>query len=239
MKEIKKEKKKKKREEKKAREDKAKEKEMESELQTYIQEIKRKNQIELEEKLSTYNRVKNNYDREIETKLNKNRSRTLQINEQFQALNEEQNQNKSEDINSEMEWIQNITGIVPNMNHQKGYDRVITVNVGGILFETTLYTLTQKFPGSRLAQMFLSLDSMLVDENGNYFIDRDGNYFSYILLFIRNGSVVFNDEEVKHQVLMEAGYYEINIEENVDKVEEPNEETCEDIDFGFSFFDDD
>ena len=59
-------------------------------------------------------------------------------------------------------------------------NQIISLNVGGTIFVTTVGTLT-KVPLSMLAAMFSGKYTAIKDEGGNYFIDRDGLYFRYIL----------------------------------------------------------
>ena len=65
--------------------------------------------------------------------------------------------------------------------------RVISLNVGGYKFVTTLSTLT-KDSNSMLAAMFSGRHHLDTDSEGRYFIDRDGSYFEHILNFLRDSS---------------------------------------------------
>ena len=65
---------------------------------------------------------------------------------------------------------------------------MITLNVGGTLFTTTVATLI-KYPDSMLAAMFnpeSERPPAQKDSSGNYFIDRDPEPFRVILCFLRN-----------------------------------------------------
>uniref|UniRef100_A0A803SN93 Potassium channel tetramerisation-type BTB domain-containing protein n=1 Tax=Anolis carolinensis TaxID=28377 RepID=A0A803SN93_ANOCA len=64
---------------------------------------------------------------------------------------------------------------------------LVTLNVGGKLYSTTLETLT-RFPDSMLGAMFRGPQPALTDSRGNYFIDRDGKAFRHVLNFLRFGS---------------------------------------------------
>merc|ERR1719495_922853 len=67
--------------------------------------------------------------------------------------------------------------------------RIVDLNVGGILYTTTIDTLT-KDPDSMLFKMFSSdLRSLIKDKKGRIFLDRDGQLFRYILDFLRNGKL--------------------------------------------------
>ncbi len=73
-------------------------------------------------------------------------------------------------------------------------ETIIRLNIGGIKFATTLGTIC-KFPDSMLAAMFGgSFGPPLVDEEGYFFIDRDGSHFRFILNFLRDGTVVLPDD---------------------------------------------
>lgn len=59
------------------------------------------------------------------------------------------------------------------------------LNVGGHLFSTSLSTL-RKHPESQLAEMFSGQHKICTDEQGRYFIDRDGSNFGAVLQFLRS-----------------------------------------------------
>jgi len=64
----------------------------------------------------------------------------------------------------------------------------IQLNVGGKRFETSLGTLCM-VPDSMLAAMFSGRHALTADEDGSYFIDRDGKHFGHILNFLRQGTI--------------------------------------------------
>ena len=70
-------------------------------------------------------------------------------------------------------------------------NQIINVNVGGCLYTTTLHTLLQK--DSRLARMFDGSEPCPKDSQGNYFIDRDGTIFRYVLNFLRTSRLNLPD----------------------------------------------
>ncbi|XP_066299515.1 BTB/POZ domain-containing protein KCTD7-like [Branchiostoma lanceolatum] len=67
--------------------------------------------------------------------------------------------------------------------HDKFPD-VINLNVGGVHFTTLLTTLRSQ-KDSMLAGMFSGRHEIQRDEDGRYFIDRDGALFTYILAWLR------------------------------------------------------
>uniref|UniRef100_A0A8C5P815 Potassium channel regulator n=1 Tax=Leptobrachium leishanense TaxID=445787 RepID=A0A8C5P815_9ANUR len=86
---------------------------------------------------------------------------------------------------------------------------VITVNVGGMKFSTLPSTL-MRFPESRLARMLDGSDRDFRIANGQYFVDRDGTLFTYILDFLRTSQLSlpsdFSDYE---RLLREVEFYQI------------------------------
>ena len=48
------------------------------------------------------------------------------------------------------------------------------------------------------------------DEDGTYFIDRDGTHFRYILNYLRTGELVVPDDKtIRHELLIEAKFYQV------------------------------
>ena len=71
----------------------------------------------------------------------------------------------------------------------KTFEKIVTLNVGGSRYTTTLSTLT-KYPDSMLGAMFSGRHALVQQEDGSYFIDRDGEAFSYILSYLRDSNIV-------------------------------------------------
>ena len=66
-------------------------------------------------------------------------------------------------------------------------DEVITLNVGGVMYTTSRSTHT-KYPDSMLGAMFGGqFVPTCFDNQGNFFIDRDGEMFRVVLNFLRSG----------------------------------------------------
>ena len=64
---------------------------------------------------------------------------------------------------------------------------VISLNVGGTLYTTSKATL-QREKSSMLAALFSGRYKIPTDENGHFFIDRNGRHFSFILAYLRGES---------------------------------------------------
>jgi len=87
---------------------------------------------------------------------------------------------------------------------------VISLNVGGTIFVTSVATLT-KDPDSMLASMFgatTELPPARKDGQGNYFIDRDPEAFRVILSFLRSASLS-EDVAGLEQLEVEADYFRL------------------------------
>ena len=73
---------------------------------------------------------------------------------------------------------------------------IITIDVGGQLFETDIRTLT-KYHDTMVSKMFEhseeGINPMLKKENGNYFLDADPVYFRDN--FLRFGKLTLQKEE--------------------------------------------
>eukprot|EP01112_Ceratiomyxa_fruticulosa_P013081 TRINITY_DN3659_c0_g1_i1.p1 TRINITY_DN3659_c0_g1~~TRINITY_DN3659_c0_g1_i1.p1 ORF type:complete len:208 (+),score=49.35 TRINITY_DN3659_c0_g1_i1:98-721(+) len=113
-------------------------------------------------------------------------------------------------------------------------DRIINLNIGGMLYTTTLSTL-QKDTKSMLYAMFggdynLShppLPPGKTDNTGATFIDRDGKHFSYILNFLRDEEVDLPDKlHILKQILREARFFQIEglvalVSEKIEHIQSP------------------
>ncbi|XP_078576142.1 BTB/POZ domain-containing protein KCTD7-like [Branchiostoma floridae x Branchiostoma japonicum] len=85
-----------------------------------------------------------------------------------------------------------------------GFPEVISLNVGGRHFDTTLSTLL-KYEDSMLAAMFSGRHRVVTDKDDRYFIDRDGSHFGHILEFLRQDKLPPPD--VAKAVLEDAEFY--------------------------------
>ncbi|CAG8608399.1 4_t:CDS:2 [Funneliformis caledonium] len=97
----------------------------------------------------------------------------------------------------------------------------IILNVGGIKYETYPSTLTA-FPDTLLGTMFQERNrEMLHPKNGNeFFIDRNGYAFRYILEYYRNGKILWSDRADKNLVAVtreeldqEIDYFQIPVKD--------------------------
>ena len=95
------------------------------------------------------------------------------------------------------------------MDDKQPSSDVVTLNVGGKIFATTLSTLN-KMPQSMIGAMFSGEFTAAKDANGHVFIDNDGSAFHVVLNFLRHRQLVVSDVELSQlhpQLLFDAEYY--------------------------------
>ncbi|XP_077987421.1 BTB/POZ domain-containing protein kctd15-like [Glandiceps talaboti] len=86
---------------------------------------------------------------------------------------------------------------------------MVSLNVGGKLYTTSLTTLT-RFPDSMLGAMFSGNVPVQTDDKGNYLIDRDGELFRHVLNFLRTSRLTLPGNFDEHDLLMEeADFYQL------------------------------
>ncbi|KAL3148506.1 hypothetical protein ABBQ38_013947 [Trebouxia sp. C0009 RCD-2024] len=87
----------------------------------------------------------------------------------------------------------------------------VVLNVGGVKFTTTQLTLQNAPAPSLFAAMFSGRHTLKADQNGHYFIDRDGRHFHDILNYLRDGMLNYPPDGSDHKYLLElraeAEYY--------------------------------
>eukprot|EP00899_Mesostigma_viride_P011502 jgi/Mesvir1/20352/Mv19938-RA.1 len=88
---------------------------------------------------------------------------------------------------------------------------IISLNVGGKLFQTTKTTLASH-PESLLAAMFVSGGELVKDSTGAVFLDRDGDVFALVLSFLRTGVLpLIDDRRLQRAFAVELDYFDIKI----------------------------
>ncbi|KAL1918600.1 uncharacterized protein VTP21DRAFT_2622 [Calcarisporiella thermophila] len=124
--------------------------------------------------------------------------------EKFAAELEEQ----KEELEIEKEKLQQETTLMKDV--MKFQNEKIKLNVGGLLFETSLTTL-KRDPNSMLAAMFSGRHSLKPDPDGSYFIDRDGTHFRLILNYLRDFRMPPQqlDDITVDEITREAAFYQI------------------------------
>ncbi|NXR11979.1 KCNRG protein, partial [Semnornis frantzii] len=96
---------------------------------------------------------------------------------------------------------------------------MVVLSVGGVRFVTLASTLL-RFPESRLAQMLNNDDREFKLVNGEFFVDRDGTLFSYIMDFLRTLQISLPTDFSDYQRLQrEAEFYGLYALANILKQE--------------------
>ena len=95
----------------------------------------------------------------------------------------------------------------------KTFEKIVTLNVGGSRYTTALSTLT-KYPDSMLGAMFSGRHALVQQEDGSYFIDRDGETFSHVLSYLRDSNIVLAlvptfTRDLKLRLEYEAQFYQL------------------------------
>eukprot|EP01095_Lingulamoeba_sp_RSL-Kostka_P014480 TRINITY_DN6323_c1_g7_i1.p1 TRINITY_DN6323_c1_g7~~TRINITY_DN6323_c1_g7_i1.p1 ORF type:complete len:444 (+),score=112.87 TRINITY_DN6323_c1_g7_i1:216-1547(+) len=85
-------------------------------------------------------------------------------------------------------------------------DKMIKLNIGGYMFQTTKSTLI-KVPNTYFSAMLSERMTTTLDENGYYFIDRDGQFFNPILTFLRTFSLSIPPHMTLQDLKREALFY--------------------------------
>lgn len=93
----------------------------------------------------------------------------------------------------------------------KEFEGKIKLDVGGHRFTTSLTTL-RRFPDTMLGAMFSGRHTFHLDEEGFYFIDRDGTHFRHILNFLRSPETFECDltGTALKELKKECDYYALN-----------------------------
>ena len=86
----------------------------------------------------------------------------------------------------------------------------VKLDVGGQRFTTSRSTLTKQ-SDTMLAVMFSGRHELVQEEDGTYFIDRDGTHFRHVLNFLRDGdsSTLPDDRYALKELMKEAEFYQI------------------------------
>nr|XP_054593916.1 BTB/POZ domain-containing adapter for CUL3-mediated RhoA degradation protein 2 [Nothobranchius furzeri] len=85
-------------------------------------------------------------------------------------------------------------------------NKYVHLNVGGMLFDTTLQVLTKQ--NSMLKAMFSGKREVFTDKDGWILIDRSGKHFGSILCFLRDGTVGLpKGRQAVQELMAEAKYY--------------------------------
>ena len=83
---------------------------------------------------------------------------------------------------------------------------IIKLNIGGFKYETTVCTLT-RIPDTYFTLLLSGRFPIQKDEKGAFFIDRDGQFFAPILIFLRTDEVTIPSSMSKKDVKRESEFF--------------------------------
>lgn len=88
---------------------------------------------------------------------------------------------------------------------------IVGLNIGGYIYKTTKATLCPNGSDNFFSGLLSGKFPSTKDEQGNYFIDRDGQYFKVILEFLRTGDFVIPAHMDPACIAREAQFYSVEI----------------------------
>jgi len=101
---------------------------------------------------------------------------------------------------------------------EKTSSTLVKLNIGGFKFLTSYSTLT-KYPDTFFTSLLNDRLPSTKDEDGYYFIDRDGHFFPSILTFLRTDEISINPHLcTREDVLREAKFF--SIQPLIDRLEQ-------------------
>ncbi|CAG8523983.1 12874_t:CDS:2 [Funneliformis mosseae] len=131
--------------------------------------------------------------------------------------------------------------VILNSKYDASAEKTIILNVGGVKYETQRSTLLS-YPDTFLGTMFAKRNlSLLHPKNENeYFIDRDGSLFRYVIQYYRTGKVYLPKDNVTSLVSLkeieaELDYFQIPFKKHekqkiIQKLSFTNNPTVEKLD---------
>ena len=139
------------------------------------------------------------------------KTRVVREEERKLKAKEEQLDRKREKLQEDRKKLQDEIQRMSEMNTI--HESRVKLDVGGHVYTTSTLTLT-KDQESMLAAMFSGRHSIQRENDGSYFIDRDGTHFRYILNYLRDGGfkdgALPSDRGILIELLTEAEYYQLS-----------------------------
>ncbi|CAD5124238.1 DgyrCDS12532 [Dimorphilus gyrociliatus] len=173
------------------------------------QQLMERKEVNLDEKLK---KVLNKME-EYEQKLSEIKKQKVDIDEREQKLSKKlkELEQRESTIDFRENKFEKEKEEIINLN--KILESKVKLEVGGQSFSTSLNTLTKE-EDSLLATMFSGCHKLQPDQDGVYFIDRDGVHFRYILNYLRDSTIDLGtlpqDISVLRQILSEVKYYKLS-----------------------------
>lgn len=89
-------------------------------------------------------------------------------------------------------------------------DTILRINVGGSVFMTKLGTLRKRGVG-KLSKISLD-DLAFINNKGEFFFDRDPNFFSYVIQYYRTGELHISDSCCTKTIKSEMEFWELDVD---------------------------
>jgi len=171
-----------------------------------IKQILERNERTIAEKLAA-----------AEKEIKQKRALILKEREQWEKDKEKKEKNLQKDIEQQFASLRKEQELFSEEKRkmegiQTFQKSMIKLNVGGHKFATSKTTLSNPLePNSMLNAMFSGRYILESDEDGHFFIDRDGRHFFHILNYLRDATkfVIPGDEQVRRELLIEAEYFRL------------------------------
>ena len=163
-----------------------------------LESLQKRRRLLAEEEKSSKENIEREKKRERESIENERQSTMLDLKKEAEVVKEERKKWELEK---------------KRMQDTQTFEKIVTLNVGGTKYTTSLSTLT-KYPDSMLGAMFSGRHALPQQEDGSFFIDRDSDTFSNILSFIRDKNIVLStipvlSTEVRLKLQYEAKFYQL------------------------------
>lgn len=104
-------------------------------------------------------------------------------------------------------------------------DKIISLNIGGFKYCTSATTLT-KYPNTFFSCLLSENIPSTRDQDGAFFIDRDGQFFGPILTWLRTQEISIPVAMNKNDVLREAKFYSLQPLVDELMVDSESQESC-------------
>ena len=149
----------------------------------------------------------------------------VHLQERFQQVEEKLKQDLFKQVNEREDKLKKGQDILETekrsweeeqeaVKQTKVFEKIVTLDVGGTKYRTSLATL-KGHPQSMLGIMFSGRHSLEQQMDGSYFIDRDGDTFKYVIMYLRDPVTAFLaipslQKSTRQLIRYEAHFFQLN-----------------------------